>query len=234
MPVGPLAVADEVNHRPAVEGHQADRGGSRPEVREARRLRRGTQVRRGAEPARPALRRRFLRLSAGRQEAPVAGTRAGVPARRAAADDGRGAEAPHVHPGAGDHALHGGGRGDDARRGRPRLDPRLGFPAWTGGTLSYIDTVGIRNFVAECDRLAKRYGKRFKPSKWLRSGRSATSRSTPWREAARPGLPDPAGTPGGPRRAARVRLPPFDRLFFSRMTTDETDPCRFRLRFVTA
>ena len=43
-----------------------------------------------------------------------------------------------------------------------------GFPAWTGGTLSFIDTVGIRNFVAECDRLAKRYGKRFKPSKWLR------------------------------------------------------------------
>jgi 3-hydroxyacyl-CoA dehydrogenase/enoyl-CoA hydratase/3-hydroxybutyryl-CoA epimerase len=43
-----------------------------------------------------------------------------------------------------------------------------GFPAWTGGTLSFIDTIGIRNFVAECDRLAKRYGKRFKPSKWLR------------------------------------------------------------------
>ncbi len=44
-----------------------------------------------------------------------------------------------------------------------------GFPAWTGGTLSYIDTMGIREFVAECDRLAKRYGKRFKPSKWLRA-----------------------------------------------------------------
>jgi 3-hydroxyacyl-CoA dehydrogenase/enoyl-CoA hydratase/3-hydroxybutyryl-CoA epimerase len=43
-----------------------------------------------------------------------------------------------------------------------------GFPAWTGGTLSYVDTIGIRSFVAECDRLAKRYGKRFKPSKWLR------------------------------------------------------------------
>jgi 3-hydroxyacyl-CoA dehydrogenase/enoyl-CoA hydratase/3-hydroxybutyryl-CoA epimerase len=43
-----------------------------------------------------------------------------------------------------------------------------GFPAWTGGTLSYIDTIGIREFVAECDRLSKRYGKRFKPSKWLR------------------------------------------------------------------
>ncbi len=44
-----------------------------------------------------------------------------------------------------------------------------GFPAWTGGTLSYIDTMGVREFVAECDRLAKRYGKRFKPSKWLRA-----------------------------------------------------------------
>jgi 3-hydroxyacyl-CoA dehydrogenase/enoyl-CoA hydratase/3-hydroxybutyryl-CoA epimerase len=43
-----------------------------------------------------------------------------------------------------------------------------GFPAWTGGTLSFIDTIGIQKFVAECDRLAKRYGKRFKPSKWLR------------------------------------------------------------------
>jgi len=43
-----------------------------------------------------------------------------------------------------------------------------GFPAWTGGTLSYIDTIGIREFVAECDRLAKGHGKRFKPSRWLR------------------------------------------------------------------
>ncbi len=43
-----------------------------------------------------------------------------------------------------------------------------GFPAWTGGTLSFIDTVGIREFVAECERMSKRYGKRFKPSKWLK------------------------------------------------------------------
>jgi 3-hydroxyacyl-CoA dehydrogenase/enoyl-CoA hydratase/3-hydroxybutyryl-CoA epimerase len=43
-----------------------------------------------------------------------------------------------------------------------------GFPAWTGGTLSFIDTIGIREFVADCERLAKRHGKRFKPSKWLR------------------------------------------------------------------
>lgn len=44
-----------------------------------------------------------------------------------------------------------------------------GFPAWTGGTLSYIDTVGIATFVAEADRLAKLYGSRFAPSAWLRA-----------------------------------------------------------------
>ena len=44
----------------------------------------------------------------------------------------------------------------------------IGFPAWAGGALSYIDTVGIVQFVADCERLAKRHGKRFKPSKWLK------------------------------------------------------------------
>jgi len=43
-----------------------------------------------------------------------------------------------------------------------------GFPAWTGGALSYIDTIGVRQFVTDCERLAKRHGKRFKPSRWLR------------------------------------------------------------------
>jgi len=43
-----------------------------------------------------------------------------------------------------------------------------GFPPYTGGTLSYIDTMGIREFVAECDRMTKAYGKRFKVSDWLR------------------------------------------------------------------
>ena len=43
-----------------------------------------------------------------------------------------------------------------------------GFPAWTGGTLSYVDMLGVRDFVARCERLAKRHGKRFKPSKWLK------------------------------------------------------------------
>lgn len=44
-----------------------------------------------------------------------------------------------------------------------------GFPAWTGGTLSYIDTVGLRHFVSECDRMADTYGERFRPSSWLRA-----------------------------------------------------------------
>jgi len=43
-----------------------------------------------------------------------------------------------------------------------------GFPPWTGGTLSFIDTVGIKHFVAECDRMAEAYGPRFAVSDWLR------------------------------------------------------------------
>jgi 3-hydroxyacyl-CoA dehydrogenase/enoyl-CoA hydratase/3-hydroxybutyryl-CoA epimerase len=43
-----------------------------------------------------------------------------------------------------------------------------GFPAWTGGTISYIDTIGVDAFVREADRLAQLYGPRFLPSAWLR------------------------------------------------------------------
>ena len=43
-----------------------------------------------------------------------------------------------------------------------------GFPPWTGGTLSFIDTVGIEHFVAECDRMSDAYGPRFAVSDWLR------------------------------------------------------------------
>ncbi len=42
-----------------------------------------------------------------------------------------------------------------------------GFPAHTGGTLSFIDTVGVANFTRECSAMAKLYGPRFKPSRWL-------------------------------------------------------------------
>jgi 3-hydroxyacyl-CoA dehydrogenase / enoyl-CoA hydratase / 3-hydroxybutyryl-CoA epimerase len=43
-----------------------------------------------------------------------------------------------------------------------------GFPTWTGGTISYIDTLGLAEFVAAADRLAQAYGARFAPSAWLR------------------------------------------------------------------
>ena len=43
-----------------------------------------------------------------------------------------------------------------------------GFPPFLGGTVSQIHSIGIDRFVAECDRLAQRYGKRFAPPKLLR------------------------------------------------------------------
>jgi len=43
-----------------------------------------------------------------------------------------------------------------------------GMAPWTGGPLSYIDMVGIKDFVAEADNLAQKYGERFAPCKLLR------------------------------------------------------------------
>ncbi|MDB5738667.1 MAG: 3-hydroxyacyl-CoA dehydrogenase [Sphingomonas bacterium] len=64
-----------------------------------------------------------------------------------------------------------------------------GFPAWTGGTISYIDTIGIAAFVREADTLAQRYGARFAPSAWLRDKAAKgedfyASASAPAKEAA--------------------------------------------------
>ena len=62
-----------------------------------------------------------------------------------------------------------------------------GFPAYTGGTLSFIDTVGVAAFVAGCQQLAKRYGPRFKPTRGLieraQSGQTFYS-PAPWPAAA--------------------------------------------------
>ncbi|HEX8601930.1 MAG TPA: 3-hydroxyacyl-CoA dehydrogenase NAD-binding domain-containing protein [Pseudoduganella sp.] len=49
----------------------------------------------------------------------------------------------------------------------------VGYPAWTGGALSYIDTVGIGAFVAECERLAQAHGPRYQPTEWLRQRAAA-------------------------------------------------------------
>jgi 3-hydroxyacyl-CoA dehydrogenase / enoyl-CoA hydratase / 3-hydroxybutyryl-CoA epimerase len=43
-----------------------------------------------------------------------------------------------------------------------------GFPPYMGGTLSFVDTVGAKAFVAEADRLADTYGERFRPTEGLR------------------------------------------------------------------
>ena len=44
----------------------------------------------------------------------------------------------------------------------------IGFPAWTGGALQYVNHVGAAKFVARADALAKKYGERFAPPKLLR------------------------------------------------------------------
>lgn len=43
-----------------------------------------------------------------------------------------------------------------------------GFPAYLGGTFSFVETEGIQTFVLECDRLADTYGERFRPTNQLR------------------------------------------------------------------
>ncbi len=43
----------------------------------------------------------------------------------------------------------------------------FGFAPYTGGTLSYIEGMGAKAFVAMCDKLAAEYGPRFKPNAQL-------------------------------------------------------------------
>jgi 3-hydroxyacyl-CoA dehydrogenase/enoyl-CoA hydratase/3-hydroxybutyryl-CoA epimerase len=44
-----------------------------------------------------------------------------------------------------------------------------GFPPYTGGTISFIETEGLSRFVEEADRLAESYGERFAVPQSLRS-----------------------------------------------------------------
>ncbi|MEL7029748.1 MAG: 3-hydroxyacyl-CoA dehydrogenase NAD-binding domain-containing protein, partial [Pseudomonadota bacterium] len=43
-----------------------------------------------------------------------------------------------------------------------------GFAPWTGGPFSYIDTVGVEEFVRKADSLAQKYGERFAPPQMFR------------------------------------------------------------------
>lgn len=44
----------------------------------------------------------------------------------------------------------------------------IGFPAWTGGALQFINHVGVKKFVARADELATKHGARFAPPQLLR------------------------------------------------------------------
>ena len=44
----------------------------------------------------------------------------------------------------------------------------IGFPAWTGGALQYVNNIGAAKFVARADELAKKCGERFSAPKLLR------------------------------------------------------------------
>jgi len=57
----------------------------------------------------------------------------------------------------------------DARDGDIGSILAWGFAPYSGGCCSYVDLIwGIKDFVAEADRLADKYGERFKPGKMLR------------------------------------------------------------------
>ena len=58
-----------------------------------------------------------------------------------------------------------------------------GFAPYTGGPLSMIDTMGAAEFVARCEALAAKHGKRFQPNKLLRE-MAATGESFYGRYAA--------------------------------------------------
>jgi 3-hydroxyacyl-CoA dehydrogenase/enoyl-CoA hydratase/3-hydroxybutyryl-CoA epimerase len=64
----------------------------------------------------------------------------------------------------------------------------FGFAPFTGGALSYIDFMGVKNFVALCDRLTEKHGARFAPPALLRemglSGETFYGRFAARKEAA--------------------------------------------------
>ncbi|KQY98263.1 3-hydroxyacyl-CoA dehydrogenase [Pseudolabrys sp. Root1462] len=64
----------------------------------------------------------------------------------------------------------------------------FGFAPFTGGTLSYIDMMGTKAFVALCNKFVKKYGDRFTPPKLLvemaEKGESFHTRFAPKKKAA--------------------------------------------------
>jgi 3-hydroxyacyl-CoA dehydrogenase/enoyl-CoA hydratase/3-hydroxybutyryl-CoA epimerase len=64
----------------------------------------------------------------------------------------------------------------------------FGFAPFSGGTLSYIDTMGTKKFADLCKMLAKKYGPRFAPSPLIlemaKKGETFYGRFAPARRAA--------------------------------------------------
>jgi 3-hydroxyacyl-CoA dehydrogenase/enoyl-CoA hydratase/3-hydroxybutyryl-CoA epimerase len=64
----------------------------------------------------------------------------------------------------------------------------FGYAPYSGGTLSYIDMMGTKKFVALCEKLSAKYGERFKPNKQLvemaAKGESFYTRFAPKRQKA--------------------------------------------------
>jgi 3-hydroxyacyl-CoA dehydrogenase/enoyl-CoA hydratase/3-hydroxybutyryl-CoA epimerase len=188
MPVGPLALNDEVaidlslkivkrhHRRPGRKGRRsAPSGARRNHGREGR-------------PAGPQERQGLLRLSGEtRQEASVAGTEDALPAAGPAKVDVRNCKNRYL--------------AGQSRSKPPAVeegivtDPReadlgtilgFGFAPYTGGALSYIDTMGAKAFVDMCKVLARKYGKQFKAPKLLvemaEKGETFYGRFNPYRE----------------------------------------------------
>jgi 3-hydroxyacyl-CoA dehydrogenase/enoyl-CoA hydratase/3-hydroxybutyryl-CoA epimerase len=63
-----------------------------------------------------------------------------------------------------------------------------GFAPFTGGPISYVDTIGAAAFVERCEEFATKYGERFAPNRLLREMASASDtfygRFAPARQAA--------------------------------------------------
>jgi 3-hydroxyacyl-CoA dehydrogenase / enoyl-CoA hydratase / 3-hydroxybutyryl-CoA epimerase len=52
----------------------------------------------------------------------------------------------------------------------------IGYPSWTGGALSFVETIGLAEFIRCCQTLASRHGARFEPTRGL-IDRAADDRS---------------------------------------------------------
>jgi 3-hydroxyacyl-CoA dehydrogenase / enoyl-CoA hydratase / 3-hydroxybutyryl-CoA epimerase len=54
-----------------------------------------------------------------------------------------------------------------------------GFPSYTGGMLSYIDTLGIKGFIKQCEQLAEKFGTQYKVSDELYEKAKSSDRLYP-------------------------------------------------------